>query len=151
MAAGAMVCSTGRMAGNELNGTTCALTLGLGKMVSAKKDAIGVILAGREGMNAADGLRLVGFRPVDPAQPLAAGSHFIAAGQPADAAHDDGYMRSVVYSPHLGHAIGLGLLRAGHARLGERLRMVNPLKAMETEVEVVSPHFIDPKGERLRG
>ncbi len=141
----------GHAAGNELNGTTSALNLGLGKMVSKKKDAIGVVLSGREGMNAPDGLRLVGFRPLDAAQPLAAGSHFIAAGKPADAAHDDGYMTSVVYSPHLGHAIGLGLLKAGHERLGERLRMVNPLKDMETEVEVVSPHFVDPEGERLRG
>ncbi len=141
----------GHAAGNELNGTTSALTLGLGKMVSKKKDAIGVVLSGREGMNTPDALRLVGFRPVDPAQPLAAGSHFIAAGQPADAAHDEGYMTSVVYSPHLGCSIGLGLLKAGHDRMSERLRMVNPLKDMETEVEVVSPHFVDPEGERLRG
>ena len=43
------------------------------------------------------------------------------------------------------------MLKSGHERMGERLRMVNPLKDMETEVEVVSPHFIDPQGERLRG
>ena len=45
----------------------------------------------------------------------------------------------------------VGLLMAGHERMGERLRMVNPLNDMETEVEVVSPHFVDPQGERLRG
>ena len=141
----------GHAAGNELNGTTSALALGLGKMVSRKKDAIGVVLAGRAGMAAPDGLRLVGFRPVDAAEPLAAGSHFIAAGKPADAAHDDGYMTSVVYSPHLGHSIGLGLLKSGQDRMGERLRAVNPLKGTAVEVEVVSPHFVDPDGERLRG
>ena len=96
-------------------------------------------------------LRLVGFKPVDSGQPLAAGSDFIAAGQPADAAHDGGHITSVVYSPHLRHAIGLGLLKSGHERLGERLRMDNPLKNMETKVEVVSPHVVDPEGERLRG
>ena len=140
----------GHAAGNELNGTTSALTLGLGKMVSRKKDAIGVPLSGRAGLVADDGLRLVGFRPVDPAAALVAGSHFIAAGNPADAAHDEGYMTSVVHSPHLGHSIGLGLLQRGDRRLGEKLRAVNPLKDTETEVEVVSPHFIDPEGERLR-
>ncbi len=150
-ALGVLRVEKGHAAGNELNGTTSALTLGLGKMVSKKKDAIGVVLSGREGMNGPNVLRLVGFRPVDAAQPLAAGSHFIAAGQPADAAHDEGYMTSVVYSPHLGHQVGLGLLQRGHERMGERLRMVNPLKGMETEVEVVSPHFVDPDGERLRG
>jgi sarcosine oxidase subunit alpha len=30
------------------------------------------------------------------------------------------------------------------------LRAVNPLMNEEVEVEVVSPHFIDPEGERLR-
>ena len=150
---GVLQVEKGHAAGNELNGTTTALTLGLGlgKMVSKKKDAIGVVLSGREGMIAPNGLRLVGFGPVDPAQPLAAGRHFIAAGKPADAAHDEGYMTSVIYSPHVVRSFGLGLLKAGHDRMGERLRMVNPLKDMETEVEVVSPHFVDPEGERLRG
>ena len=35
--------------------------------------------------------------------------------------------------------------------MGERLRAVNPLKGTAVEVEVVSPHFVDPDGERLRG
>ena len=33
---------------------------------------------------------------------------------------------------------------------GEVMRAVNPVQNTETLVEVVSPHFIDPKGERLR-
>ena len=145
----------GHAAGNELNGQSSAQNLGMGRMVSKKKDSIGSVLSGRDGLTAADGLRLVGFRPVDPMVPLAAGSHFIATGQPADAAHDEGYMTSVVWSPHLGHSIGLGYLRRGADRKGEVLRAVNPLAAggaaPEVLVEVVSPHFIDPEGERLRG
>jgi sarcosine oxidase subunit alpha len=46
--------------------------------------------------------------------------------------------------------IGLGLLRSGGDRIGERVRAVNPVQSAETLVEVVSPHFIDPEGERLR-
>ena len=71
-------------------------------------------------------------------------------GKPATAAHDDGWLTSVVYSPHLGHSIALGYLKDGSARMGERLRTVNLLKKTEVEVEIVSPHFIDPEGERLR-
>ncbi len=141
----------GHVAGNELNGQSTALNMGLGKMVSAKKDAIGRVLSQRPGLVAEGGLRLVGVRPVDPHAELTAGSHFIAAGRPATAEHDDGWLTSVVYSPHLGHAIGLGYLRDGAARLGERLRAVNLLASKEVEVEIVSPHFIDPDGERLRG
>jgi sarcosine oxidase subunit alpha len=140
----------GHAAGNELNGTTTALNLSMGTMVSKKKDGIGSTLSEREGLNQEDALVLVGFRPVDPARNLAAGSHFITSGQHAAAANDQGYMTSVAFSPNLGHSIGLGFLKNGGARKGEVLRAVNPLMNEEVEVEVVSPHFIDPEGERLR-
>ncbi|MGB7320873.1 MAG: sarcosine oxidase subunit alpha family protein [Albidovulum sp.] len=149
-ALGVMRIEKGHAAGNELNGTTSALNLGMGKMVSKKKDSIGSTLSEREGMNRDDALVLVGFRPVDQSQSFAAGSHFIAAGAEANAANDQGYMTSVAYSPNLGHTVGLGYLKNGGARKGEILRAVNPLKNIEIDVEVVSAHFIDPEGERLR-
>ena len=150
-ALGVLRVEKGHVAGNELNGQTTALNMGLGKMVSKKKDAIGIPLSRREGLAREDGLRLVGVRPVDPAAPLRAGSHFIAMGREPVAANDEGWLTSVVHSPHLGHQIALGYLRNGAARLGERMRAVNLVGKAETEVEIVSPHFIDPEGERLRG
>jgi sarcosine oxidase subunit alpha len=69
----------------------------------------------------------------------------------ADMDDDQGWMSSVAHSPTLGHAIGLGFLKRGQARMGETLRAVSPIHDTETEVEVVSPHFVDPEGERLRG
>ena len=150
-ALGVMRIEKGHAAGNELNGTTTALNLGMGALVSAAKDSIGSVLSRREGMNQADALVLVGLRPVQRDQPMAAGSHFINTGVAAKAANDQGYMTSVAYSPSLGHAVGLGLLKNGASRRGEVLRAVNPLKDIEVEVEVVSQHFIDPEGVRVRG
>jgi sarcosine oxidase subunit alpha len=149
-ALGVMRIEKGHAAGNELNGTTSALNLGMGPMVSKKKDSIGSTLSEREGMNHENALMLVGFRPVDPSQSFAAGSHFINKNAVANAQNDQGYMTSVAYSPNLGHTIGLGLLKNGGARKGEILRAVNPLKNIEIDVEVVSAHFVDPEGERLR-
>jgi sarcosine oxidase subunit alpha len=119
-------------------------------MMSTKKDYIGRVLAGRPGL--ADPARpaLVGFRPVDRARRLRAGAHFIPAGAAATAANDQGYMTSVAYSPVLGHWIGLGLLSGGPARIGETLRACDPVRGEEVAVEVVSPVFHDPEGERLR-
>jgi sarcosine oxidase subunit alpha len=134
-----------------LNGQSTALNMGLGKMVSKKKDAIGVVLSQREGLVAEGGYRLVGVKPVDPAKPLTAGSHFVATGKPATAENDGGWLTSVVYSPHLGHSIALGYLKNGDTRRGEKLRAVNLLAGTEVDIEIVSPHFIDPEGERLRG
>ena len=147
---GALRIEKGHVAGNELNGQSTALNMGLGKMVSRKKDAIGVALSARAGLVKDDGLRLVGVKPVDPSKPMQAGSHFLKSGAEATAVNDDGWLTSMVYSPHLGHHIALGYLRNGSTRMGERMRVVNLLNKTEVEVEIVSPHFIDPEGSRLR-
>ena len=149
-ALGVMRVEKGHVAGNELNGQSSALNMGLGKMVSKKKDAIGMALSQRDGMTRDDGYRLVGVKPVNPAQSLTAGAHFLANGAAATIENDGGWLTSVVYSPHLGHAIGLGYLKNGSTRMGERLRIVNLLANTDIEVEIVSPHFVDPEGERLR-
>ncbi|MCL4159096.1 UNVERIFIED_CONTAM: hypothetical protein GTU68_056429, partial [Idotea baltica] len=62
-ALGVMRIEKGHAAGNELNGTTTALNLGMGRMVSKKKDSIGSTLSEREGLNTEDALALVGFKP----------------------------------------------------------------------------------------
>jgi sarcosine oxidase subunit alpha len=140
----------GHAAGNELNGQTTALNLGLGRMVSKKKDCIGNVLSERSGMNTDDALRLVGFKPVDTSQKLTAGSHFVNGAMEAITENDQGWMTSVAYSPSLGHSIGLGFLQRGHERLGEIVSAVNPLQDQRMDVEVVSAHFVDPDGARLR-
>jgi heterotetrameric sarcosine oxidase alpha subunit len=150
-ALGVMRVEKGHVAGNELNGTSTALNMGLGKMVSRKKDSIGMVLSQREGMTRDDGLRLVGVKPVNPDDALKAGSHFLKTGAEATAQNDDGWLTSLVYSPHVGSHVALGYLKNGSNRMGEKLRVVNFLAGTDTEVEIVSPHFVDPEGERLRG
>lgn len=141
----------GHAAGAELNGQTSAHMLGLGGMVSQKKDAIGTRLSQRDEMIRSDDLRLVGFRPVDRSVQLTAGAHFLDRGDPADMAHDLGWMTSVAYSPELGHSIGLGFLKRGHERIGETVRAYSPIRGQDVLVEVCSPHHIDPEGARQRG
>ena len=119
-------------------------------MVSKVKDSIGSKLSQREGLNASGDLRQVGIKPVNAQDPVPAGAHLMAADGPIDAAHDQGYVTSACYSPSLGHAIALGFLKDGDTRMGEHLRLVSPLMGIETTVEIVSAHFIDPEGERLR-
>ena len=59
-------------------------------------------------------------------------------------------MSSVTFSPELGHSIGIGFIKQGHERLGEVVRAVDLVRGKDIEVEIVSAHFIDPEGERLR-
>ncbi|MFC3085180.1 sarcosine oxidase subunit alpha family protein [Tabrizicola soli] len=150
-ALGVMRIEKGHVAGGELNGQSTALNMGLGKMVSKKKDSIGMVLSQREGMVQEDGYRLVGVKPVDPKAALTAGSHFLEKGAAAVAANDGGWLTSKVYSPHLGCDIALGYLKGGDKKIGQRMRIVNLLAGLDTEVEIISPHMFDPEGERLRG
>ncbi|KIC13999.1 sarcosine oxidase subunit alpha [Leisingera sp. ANG-Vp] len=150
-ALGVMRIEKGHAAGNELNGTTSALNLGMGRMVSKKKDCIGNTLSEREGMNQENALKLVGFKPVNAAEPVQAGAHLMNADGEVSAATDQGYITSAAYSPVLGCSIGIGFLKSGDSRKGEVIRAVNPLEGKEVQVEVVSAHFVDPEGERLRG
>jgi sarcosine oxidase subunit alpha len=149
-ALGVMRIEKGHAAGNELNGTTTARNLGMAQMVSKTKDSIGAVLSEREGLIEPDTLRLVGLRPVDHSQRVLAGAHLMTKGTIANAANDQGYITSAAYSPNLGHSIGLALLKNGGARTGEVIEAVSPLTGLNVEVEVVSAHFIDPEGERLR-
>ena len=149
-ALGVMRMEKGHATGNELNGTTSALNLGMGRMVSTAKDSIGSVLSRRDGMNAADALMQVGIKPLDLGDPMPAGAHLMNADGPVDAAHDQGYVTSACYSPNLGHAIGLAFIKDGSNRIGEQMRLVSPLTGVDVAVEIVSAHFIDPKGERLR-
>jgi len=125
-ALGVMRIEKGHVAGNELSGQTTARDLGLGKMMSSKKDFIGRLMAKREALVEADRPSLIGFKAVDPGQRLRAGAHFIGLGEPATMENDEGYMTSVAYSPSLRHWMGLGLLKNGPQRIGERIRAVDP-------------------------
>lgn len=149
-ALGVMRIEKGHAAGNELHGTTSALNLGMGRMVSKKKDSIGSTLSEREGMNQDDALKLVGFKAVDEKNSVPAGAHLMTKGSPVDAVHDQGYITSACYSPNLGCHIGIGYLKSGDQRMGEIVRLVSPLTGVDHDVEVVSAHFVDPEGERLR-
>ena len=71
-------------------------------------------------------------------------------GTPVDAANDQGYVTSAAYSPCLGSSIGIGFIKNGSTRKGEIMRAVSPLTGSDITVEIVSAHFIDPEGERLR-
>jgi len=149
-ALGVMRIEKGHAAGNELNGTTTALNLGMGRMVSKVKDSIGSTLSEREGLTQPDALALIGFRPVNKNDSVIAGALLINKGAAPNPGKDLGYITSAAFSPNLGCSIGIGFLKNGGSRKGEIVRAYSPVTGSDIEVEVVSAHFIDPNGERLR-
>jgi sarcosine oxidase subunit alpha len=146
----AMRIEKGHVAGNEINGQTTASDLGLGGLVSKRKDFIGRTLAGRPALVAPERLQLAGFRPLDKAARPRAGAHFVPVGVVRPGPADDmGYMTSVAFSPSLGHWIGIGLVARGRERIGQRLRAYDPLRGEDHVVEVVHPVHFDRDGVRM--
>lgn len=149
-ALGVMRIEKGHAAGAEINGTTTAADLGLGRMVSTRKDFIGRVLAARPGLAAADRPALIGLKPLGGRARLTTGAHLLREGAPATLSHDEGFVSSTAFSPTLGHWIGLGFLTRGRERLGERMRAYDPLRGGDVPVEIAHPVFYDPAGERVR-
>ncbi|WP_068118831.1 sarcosine oxidase subunit alpha family protein [Tropicimonas marinistellae] len=149
-ALGVLRIEKGHATASELNGQTSATHLGMARMVSANKDCIGGVLSRRPALSEKGGFRLIGLEAIGTAE-LAAGSHLFEDGAEKTPAHDEGWTTSACYSPHLGKSIALGFFERGDVRWGEVVEVANPIEGASVRARVVSPHFIDPKGERLRG
>ena len=134
----------------ELDGRTTARDLGLARM---EKDAdhIGRAASLRPGLAGDVRPELIGLRPVAPGGTLTAGAHLFDAGAPQTRETDIGHVTSVCHSPALGHMIGLGFLRDGRARHGDRVILRDWMRDVETTCEVCPPVFLDPDGGRMRG
>ncbi|MBV1837538.1 sarcosine oxidase subunit alpha family protein [Acetobacter estunensis] len=150
-ALGVLRIEKGHPAGPELNGQTTAHDLGMGRLLSTKKDFIGSRMARRSALTDPQRPTLVGIRPVNPLDTLVAGSHFLPQGAAPTAESDQGWLSSVAWSPCVGSWIGLGFLADGPARQGEIISVHNPLAGTVIAARVVEPVFVDPKGERLHG
>jgi len=132
----------------ELNGNTSADDLGFGRLVKKQGDFVGRTLAQRVALAAPDRLQLVGVRPLDRARRLRNGSQLVAPDSPSTSL---GYVTSSTPSCELEGWVGLALLSAGRQRFGERLIASSAVHGESTEIEVVSPHFVDPENLRVRG
>jgi len=137
----------GHVTAAELNGNTTADDLGLQRMLKARGEFVGRLMAQRPGLRSPDRLQLVGLRPIDRRQRLRNGSQLIAPG-----AEDKslGYITSSTPSAELAGWVGLALLAGGRGRLGQRLIAASPVHGERSEVEIQSPHLIDPENSRVR-
>lgn len=135
----------------EIDGRVTAFDIGMAAMVSAKKDCIGKTMAQRPGLSGANREQLVGLYPVGAVKQLTAGAHLFDAGTEAVRENAQGYVTSVGFSPTLGLFLGLAFLKNGRTRHGEKIRLVDHLRGIDTLCEVTDPVFYDQTGGRLRG
>lgn len=138
----------GHVAGLELDHRNTLDDLGLGKMAAKEKDFVGKKLRLRENLQAPERWSLVGLELLEPDKKLRGGAILFSTGDEIKG-HGRGYITSVTWSVELQKTIALALYNGGLKHVGEEIICAFPLKNEQTRARIVSPHFIDPKGERL--
>ena len=134
----------------EIHGRITAFDLGMQRMVSEKKDCIGKTSASRPGLLDSNREQLIALKPLGSVKQLTAGAHLFDLNEEPIRQNDKGYVTSVGFSPTFGHFIGLGFFKGGQSRLGAQIKMVDHLRGIETECEIINTVSFDPKGDRLR-
>ncbi len=153
-AMGVLRIEKGHVAGNELDGRTTPADLGLGKLVRKNGGFIGAVLAKRTGLTDTQRASLVGLVPVDGVSKIRAGSQLVATEIDARASGvvaKQGFVSSSTPSEFLGHSIALAFLDNGAKRMGQEIIAASPLSNEFVRVRVVSPVFVDPENQRLKG
>lgn len=149
-ALGTLRIEKGHVVGSELNGRTTGEMVGLGGMVSTKKNFVGSGMIGREGFT--DPLRhqLVGLISQND-ETVRNGSHLVRSDDAKHPGISLGHVTSSAYSPALEKYVALALLENGNTLKGQSLYATFPLKGHHVPVEVVDACFFDKDGERMHG
>lgn len=149
-ALGTLRIEKGHVTGVELDGRVSIDDAGLGKMASTKKSFIGDSLRKRPELLRDDRPKLVGIFPKDRQQTFNGGAILCKADVVSGLG--EGWVSAVTHSPELGHWIGIGFISGGHeAWAGKTLIAADPVRKGNVEVQVVSPHMVDPDGGRMHG
>lgn len=135
---------------SEIHGRVTAFDIGMGRMVSAKKDCLGKTMSERPGLHGDTREQLVGLMPVGPVKQLTAGAHLYGADAEPVRVNNEGYTTSVGFSPTMESYLGLAFLKNGRARHGEEIKMVDHVRGVSTRCKVCDPVFFDKEGGRTR-
>ena len=61
-----------------------------------------------------------------------------------------GHISASCWSVEYNNPFSLAILKNGKKKIGEKFYALSPLKNKSIPVEIVSSHYVDPKGERVR-
>ncbi|MEM9581031.1 MAG: glycine cleavage T C-terminal barrel domain-containing protein, partial [Pseudomonadota bacterium] len=116
-----------------------------------KKDCIGKTMSERPGLMDEERQQLVGLKPVGAVKQLTAGAHLFEPQADTVRENAQGYVTSVGYSPTVESYLGMAFLDRGRVRHGDKVKLVDHLRGIETLCEVCDPVIFDPEGGRARG
>lgn len=142
----------GHVTGAELDGRVSMDDVGLGKMVSTKKDFVGRAMSQRAAFADPDRAKMVGLVAAKPDDKIIGGGIlFASADGPFDHTTMLGYVTSVAqHSPLKDRSIALAFIKNASDWHGKTLYVVSHVHGKSImEVHAESPHFYDPKNEKV--
>jgi len=140
----------GHVAGSEIDGRTIPSDLSLDGMLSKKKDFIGKRSLNRLAFIETNREKIVGVVPLDKKTMIPEGSHLVKDNNAALPNPKLGHISASCWSVEYNNPFSLAILKDGKRRIGEKLYALSPLKNKNIPVEIVSSHYVDSKGERVR-
>ena len=140
----------GHVAGSEIDGRTISSDLSLEGMLSKKKDFIGKRSLNREAFLNPNREKIVGVVPLDKKTMIPEGSHLVSDSNASLPNPKLGHISASCWSVEYNNPFSLAILKEGKKRIGEKLYALSPLKKKNIPVEIVSSHYVDSKGERVR-
>ncbi len=140
----------GHVAGPELDGRTIPSDVLLNGLVSKKKDFIGKNSLGREAFNVESRQKIVGLIPIDRKSSIPEGSHIVQDQNAKLPNPKLGHVSSSCWSVENNNPFSLAIMKDGKNMIGKKFFAVSPLKNKSIEVEVISSHYVDPEGKRVR-
>ena len=133
--------------GQDSDGSMTPADLGVGGMVSGRKDFLGKRSLSREDTARTDRKQLVGLLTEEPSTVLPEGGQIVeedASGSPMPML---GHVTSSYYSGTLGRSIALAVVKDGHRRTGDAVYV--PLAdGRRIKALISGTVFYDPEGER---
>jgi len=140
----------GHVAGSEIDGRVISSDLLLDGMLSKKKDFIGKRSLNKKAFLNVDRQKIVGVIPIDKKTMIPEGSHLVKEANASLPNPKLGHVSASCWSVEYNNPFSLAILQDGKKRIGEKLYAVSPLKNKNIAVEIVSSHYVDSKGERVR-
>ena len=140
----------GHVAGPELDGRTIPYDVSLEGLVSKKKDFIGKRSLIKEAFNKENRQKIVGLVPLDRKSSIPEGSHLVEDSKAKLPNPKLGHVSSSCWSVENNNPFSLAILKDGKNMIGKKLYAVSPLKNTSIEVEVISSHYVDHEGKRVR-
>ncbi len=140
----------GHVAGPELDGRTIPQDVSLDGLVSKKKDFIGKNSLGKDAFVLENRQKIVGLVPTDRKSSIPEGSHLVENEKAKLPNPKLGHVSSSCWSVENNNPFSLAIVNDGKNMIGKKLFAVSPLKNTSIEVEIISSHYVDPEGKRVR-